>query len=78
VTETMGLTGGTRGLSLGITQLLSPWLPEVISTAIKRSGRKVDHSCQSSVKAKNARSYASTPTLCLHSTDRDSFTYTER
>jgi len=76
VTEATSWTAGTREISLGLNQLLVPWLPDVTSLGIKRPERVVHHSCQSSVRVKNAHRYVSTPTARLHGTDWDNITYT--
>ena len=69
-------TTGTRDLSFGLIQSLIPWLRDVTSPGMKQPGREVHHSCQSSVRAKNARSCVSSPTVRFHGVDWDSFTYT--
>jgi hypothetical protein len=47
--------------SMGPTQPLIQWVQEA-----KQPGREADHSLPCSVQVKNAGSYTSTPTICLH------------
>jgi len=57
---------------MGLSQPLIPWLPDVTSLGIKRPGRVFHHSRQSSVRAKNASSYVSAPTVDLYGSHWDS------
>jgi hypothetical protein len=59
---------------LGLTQLLIPWVPGVLSQGINRSGLEVDDSSLSSAEVKNKWGYNSTPRYMLHGLGRD-FTY---
>jgi hypothetical protein len=47
--------------ALGPTQPPLQWV-----LVVKRLGREADHSLPSSVMVMNARSYTSTPPMCLH------------
>jgi hypothetical protein len=38
-----------------------PWVPEALSSGVKRPGRESDHSLPSTVEVKNARRYTSIP-----------------
>jgi hypothetical protein len=51
---------------LGLTQPPIKWVPVALSLSVKRPGREADHSPSSSVEAKNAWSYTSTPPIHLH------------
>jgi hypothetical protein len=42
----------------------------------KQPGHKVKHPIPSNTEVKNKCSYASTPSICLHGTDRKNFTIT--
>jgi hypothetical protein len=42
----------------------------------KQSGHKVKHPIPPNAEVKNKWSYASTPLICLHGTDRKNFTIT--
>jgi hypothetical protein len=44
--------------------------------AIKRMGHEVNHSSALSVEVKNEWSHTSSTPICLHGTERDSFTFT--
>jgi hypothetical protein len=50
----------------GPTQSPMKWVPAALSLRIKRSGCEADHSRPASAEVKNAWSYSSTPTICLH------------
>jgi hypothetical protein len=50
----------------GAYQASYPMCKTVISAWVKRPGREADHSPPSSVEVKNAWSYTSTPSICLH------------
>jgi hypothetical protein len=51
--------------------LWGPTLVPIQPVPVKLAGREADHSCQSSIEAKNEWSYTSTPPICLHGVDRD-------
>jgi hypothetical protein len=53
-------------LSLGPTQPPVQWVTGTLPLEVKRPGREADHSPPSSAEVKNAWSYTSTPTICLH------------
>ena len=44
--------------------------------AIRRMGHEVNHSSAPSIEVKNEWNYTSSPPICLHGTERDSFTFT--
>ena len=67
---------GTREISLGLTQLLIPWLPDVTSLGVKRPERVVHHPYKSSVRVKDAHSCVSAHTARPRGTDWGNFTYT--
>jgi hypothetical protein len=48
----------------------------VLSPGAKRPGREVNHSPPSSAEVKNEWSYSSSPSIRLHSMDRDNFALT--
>jgi hypothetical protein len=52
--------------ALGPTQHPIQWVPGVPSLGVKRPGRAADHSPPSSIEVKNAWSYTSNPSICLH------------
>jgi hypothetical protein len=71
--------------SSGATQTPVQWLPGAFSLGVKWLGHEADHSPPSSAEVKNAWSYTSTPSICLHGVvlskkkkkkHRDNFTFT--
>jgi len=46
------------------TQPSIQWVPEVLTTGVKRPGREADHSLPPSAEVKNAWKFTSTPHTC--------------
>jgi hypothetical protein len=61
-------------LTLALTQ--RPILEVLRFSGVKRLGYEANHSLGSSAKAKNERSYTSTPLICLLGMDMKIFTFT--
>jgi hypothetical protein len=51
--------------ALGSTQPPIQWIPEAVSSGVKRQGREADHTPPSGAEVKNVELYLHSP-VCLH------------
>jgi hypothetical protein len=62
--------------ALGSTQSLIQHVLGTLSPGVKQLEYEADHSPASNAEVKNEWSYTSAPSVCIHNTDRNNFTFT--